>query len=383
MIFCKRRVKISVRSFLGLFICGYSIVVVWNPSKVQARVRIPLPALIDIKSMIKKENSKIRIFSGTRPTGFLHLGNYLGGLKGYIELQNKKNYDCIYAVVDLHGITSPYNPKTYQDQIREVILEYLACGLDPKKCHFLVQSQVPEHIELAYLLGTIYPVSRLEQLPTYKEKKKEQPQYVNIGLFYYPVLMAADILLYKAQFVPVGKDQSPHLEVTREIARIFNRRFGLTFPEPQAYFMPSSYIPSLTGEGKMSKSKKGSYINLVDNLNVIKEKLSKVPTDSGKGKKVPNKGGVAVLLELIELFKGKEKRKSYENLYIKKGIQYKLLKEELAIAIYEELKPIQEKRKYYQENPKLVDEILKQGKVYASKIAKQTIQEVKEKMGII
>jgi len=332
---------------------------------------------------IKKKNSKIRIFSGTRPTGFLHLGNYLGGLKGYLELQNKENYDCIYAVVDLHGITSPYNPKTYQDQIREVVLEYLACGLDPKKCHLLVQSQVPEHIELAYLLGTIYPVSRLEQLPTYKEKKKEQPQYVNIGLFYYPILMAADILLYKAQFVPVGRDQSPHLEVTREIARIFNRRFGPTFPEPQTYFMPSSYIPSLTGEGKMSKSKKGSYINLVDSLGVIQEKLAKVPTDEGKGKKIPNRGGVVVLLELIELFEGKEKRENYEKLYLSTGIQYKSLKEELAIAIYEELKPIQKKRKYYQGKPKLVDEILGQGETYASQIAKQTIQEVKEKMGIV
>ena len=333
--------------------------------------------------MIKKKNSKIRIFSGTRPTGFLHLGNYLGGLKGYLELQDKKDYDCIYSVVDLHGITSPYNPRTYQDQIREVVLEYLACGLDPKKCHLLVQSQVSEHMELAYYLSTIYPVSRLEQLPTYKEKKKEQPQYVNLGLFYYPVLMAADILLYKAQFVPVGKDQAPHLEVAREIARIFNRRFGQTFPEPQAYFMPSSYIPSLTGEGKMSKSKEGSYINLISSLDVIQKKLAKVPTDAGKGKKIPNKGGVDVLLKLIELFQGKEKRKNYENLCLGKGVQYKLLKEELAIAIYKELKPIQAKRNYYQKNPKLVDGILKQGKVYASKIAKQTIQEVKEKMGIV
>lgn len=333
--------------------------------------------------MNKKDDAKIRIFSGTRPTGFLHLGNYLGGLKGYLELQNKENYDCIYSVVDLHGICSPYNPKTYQDQIREVVLEYLACGLDPKKCHLLVQSQIPEHIELAYFLGTIYPVSRLEQLPTYKEKKKEQPQYVNMGLFYYPILMAADILLYKTQLVPVGRDQAPHLEITREIARIFNRRFGLTFPEPQIYLMSSSYIPSLTGEGKMSKSKQGSYINLVDSLDVIQDKLAKVPTDIGKGTKIPNKGGVAVLFILIELFEGQKKRMDYEKLYLSTGIKYKSLKEELAMAIYKELKPIQEKRRYYQEQPELVDEILEKGKKYASQIAKQTIQEVKEKMGIV
>lgn len=331
----------------------------------------------------KEDNLKTRIFSGTRPTGFLHLGNYFGGLKGYIELQNKEKYDCIYAVVDLHGITSPYEPKTYQEKIREVAIEYLAGGLDPKKCHLIIQSQIPEHIELAYLLGTIYPVSRLEQLPTYKEKKKEQPKYINVGLFYYPILMAADILLYKAQFVPVGKDQSPHLEVTREIARIFNRTFGQTFPEPQIYLMPVSYIPSLTGEGKMSKSKPNSYINLVDSLSIIKEKLAKVPTDSGKGKKIPEKGGINSLLLLVELFEGLEKRKEYEKLYLSTGIRYKELKEQLAEAIYKELKPIQEKRNYYLKHPKLVDEILEEGRKYASRIAKQTLKEVKEKMGIL
>lgn len=331
----------------------------------------------------KKNNIKTRIFSGSRPTGFLHLGNYLGGLKGYIELQNKKDYDCIYAVVDLHGITSPYNPKTFQNNIREVILEYLACGLDPKKCHLIIQSQIPEHIELAYLLSTIYPVSRLEQLPTYKDKKKEQPKYINMGLFYYPILMAADILLYKAKFVPVGKDQAPHLEVAREIARTFNRLFGQTFPEPETYFMPFSYIPSLTGEGKMSKSKPGSYINLIDNLSIIKEKLAKIPTDSGKGKKVPEKSGVAVLLMLVELFEGKEKRKNYEKLYLNSGIRYKELKEQLSKSISKELKPIQKKISYYEKNPKIVNEILEQGKKYASKIAKQTLREVKEKMGLL
>jgi len=333
----------------------------------------------------KKDNLKIRIFSGSRPTGtgFLHLGNYLGGLKGYIQLQNKKNSDCIYAVVDLHGITSPYNPKTYQNNIREVVLEYLACGLDPKKCHLILQSQIPEHIELAYLLGTIYPVSRLEQLPTYKDKRKEQPKYINIGLFYYPILMAADILLYKAKFVPVGKDQAPHLEITREIARAFNRHFGQTFPEPQTYLMQHSYIPSLTGEGKMSKSKPGSYINLIDNLPTIKKKLAKVPTDSGKGKKIPEKGGVAVLLMLVELFENKEKRKSYEKLYLNSGIKYKELKDQLAEVIYKELKPIQEKRSYYKRSPEIVNKILKQGKEYASQIAKQTLKEVKEEMGLI
>ena len=146
--------------------------------------------------------------------------------------------------------------------------------------------------------------------------------------------------------------------------------------------MPFSYIPSLTGEGKMSKSKPGSYINLIDDLSTIKEKLAKVPTDSGKNKNVPKEGGVSVLLMLIELFEGEEKRKAYEKLYLSSGIKYKELKNQLAKAIYKELKPIQEKRKYYKEHPKLVDKILEQGKKYASQIAKQTLREVKEKMGL-
>ena len=327
--------------------------------------------------------AKKRVFSGSRPTGKLHLGNYLGGLKGYLALQERRDLDCIYAVVDYHGITSPFDPKTYQQQIRDVVLDYLGAGLDPKKCHLIIQSQIPEHVELAYLFGTIYPVSRIEQLPTYKEKKKEQPKYINVGLFYYPILMAADILIYKAELVPVGKDQFPHIEVTREIARNFNRMFGETFPEPEAYATPGQYVPSLLGAGKMSKSGEGSYILLTNGLGTIKTRLAKMPTDIGYGKKVPKEGGVANLLTLVELFEGKEKRKGYEREYKVSGIKYKVLKEELAEAIYKELKPIQERRRYFEETPKLVDEILEEGRVYCSKIAKETLREVKEKMGLV
>ena len=324
-----------------------------------------------------------RIFSGSRPTGPLHLGNYLGGIKGYLALQEKKEYDCIYAVVDLHGITSPYNPQNYPQQVQELVLEYLACGLDPEKAHLIIQSHIPEHIELAYLFSTIYPVSRLQQLPTYKDKKKNQPHYVNLGLLSYPVLMAADILIYKAQLVPVGKDQLPHLELTREIARKFNRLFGKTFPEPQAYLTPGAYVPSLTGQGKMSKTNPKSYISLIDNLETIKNKLAKVPTDTGKGKKIPSAGGVATLFTLVQLFQGEEKRKEYEKLYLSTGIKYQSLKKELALAIYQALQPIQEKRNYYLRRPKLVRDILTAGEKYARTIARETLNEAKEKMGLL
>ncbi|MGB9726575.1 MAG: tryptophan--tRNA ligase [Minisyncoccia bacterium] len=327
-------------------------------------------------------NKKI-IFSGTRPTGPLHLGNYLGGIKGYLELQENPNFDCIYSVVDLHGITSPYNPKNYQDQVWELVLEYLACGLNPEKAHLTIQSHIPQHLELSYYFSTIYPVSRLAQLPTYKDKKKEQPKYINLGLLYYPVLMAADILIYKGELVPVGKDQLPHLEVTREISRIFNQKFGQTFPEPQAYLTKGAYVPSLTGYGKMSKTEPKSYISLIDDLDTIKNKLFKVPTDIGKGKTLPKEGGVYTLLTLVELFEGLEKRKEYEKQYLKTGIKYHSLKIELAKAIYQVLKPIQEKREYFKAKLKLVKEILLEGEKYAQKIAQKTLEEVKEKMGIL
>jgi len=337
-----------------------------------------------MKVITKRRNmTKKRVFSGTRPTGRLHLGNYLGAIKGYIELQNNSEFDCIYSVVDLHGITTPYDSKKYQEQVRDVVLDYLGSGLDPKKCHLMIQSQVPEHLELAYLLGTIYPVSRLEDLPTYKEKKAENPSYVNMGLLYYPVLMAADILLYKSNLVPVGKDQLPHIEVTREFARNFNRIFGEVFPEPQAHLVEGAYVPSLKGEGKMSKSIEGSYILLTDDLKTIKQRLAGAPTDSGNGEKVPQTGGVANLLELVRLFEGDGGYEGYVREYTGGGIKYSELKEKLAEAIFQELKPIQERRKSFEGNPKLVAEILEEGREYCSKIAKETIKEVKERMGLV
>jgi len=333
-----------------------------------------------------------RVFSGSRATGKLHLGNYLGGVKGYIALQEKGDLDCIYSVVDYHSITTPYDPKKLQESVHNVVLDYLGAGLDPKKCHLMIQSQVPEHVELAYLLGTIYPVSRIEQLPTYKEKKLLHPKHVNVGLFYYPILMAADILMYRASLVPVGIDQEPHLELTREIARNFNRIFSspptggsgrVTFPEPERFATPGEYISSLKGAGKMSKSVEGSYILLTDDLKTIKKRLAGAPTDVGKGKKVPVEGGVANLLQLVQFFQSGQIRKSYEEQYLGKGIRYGELKMKLAEAIYRELEPIQERRKYFEAEPKLVKEILEEGRKYCSKIAKETLREVKGKMGLI
>jgi len=324
---------------------------------------------------------KKRVYSGIRATGRLHLGNYFGAVKGMLALQ--ETYDCIFSVVDMHTITVPYEPDTLQVSVRNIVLDYLAAGLDPKKCSLEIQSKVPQHTELAYLLSTIYPVSRLEDLPTYKEKKAQYPKYINMGLLYYPVLMAADVLLYKGELVPVGIDQEPHLEVMREIARKFNSMFGETFPEPQRFKTDGEHVPSLSGGGKMSKSVEGSYINLTDDLEVIQKRLAAAPTDSGEiGGEVSKEGGVANLFKLLKLFKLDKEYKKFEQDYKDKKIQYKELKEVLAQGIYKELKPFQERRKKFEEDSKLVDDIINASNRKCLQMAEETMREVRGKMGL-
>lgn len=324
---------------------------------------------------------KKRVYSGIRATGRLHLGNYFGAVKGMLQLQDK--YDCVFSVVDLHAITTPYDPKTLKQNVADVVLDYLAAGLDPKKCLIEIQSLVPEHTELAYLLSTIYPVSRLEDLPTYKDKKAQYPKYVNMGLLFYPVLMAADILLYKANLVPVGVDQEPHLEVSREIARKFNQMFGQTFAEPQRFATDGEYVSSLTGKGKMGKSTEGSYINLTDDLATIKSRLSTVPTDSGElGGEVPETGGVATLFSLLKLFEKEDLYNKYVQDYKEKEIRYSDMKEELASVIYEILKPIQEKRAQLEASFDLGKMIEEHTKI-CREVASATLMETKQKMGLV
>lgn len=323
---------------------------------------------------------KKRVYSGIRATGRLHLGNYLGAVKGMLALQDE--YHCVFSVVDLHTITVPYDPKTLKQSVRDVILDYLAAGLDPRKCLLEIQSKTP-HAELSYLLSTIYPISRLEDLPTYKEKKAQYPKYLNMGLLYYPILMAADVLLYKGELVPVGIDQEPHLEVMREIARKFNQMFGQTFPEPQRFKTEGEYIPSLLGKGKMSKSIEGSSIYLMDDLETIRKRLAAAPTDSGTtGGELPKEGGVVNLFTFLKLFEPSQYDK-FKKDYEKGQIRYSEMKKVLAQSIYKELKPIQTERKKFEENPRMVDDILEESLEKCRKIAEETMREVRSKMGLI
>ena len=323
-----------------------------------------------------------RVLSGIRATGRLHLGNYLGAVKGMLELQDNPDYETFYMVADLHAMTTPFDPKKLKQNVREVVLDYLAAGLDPEKSTVFVQSQVGQHAELACLLSTLVTVARMQHLPTYKEKVKQHPDNVTMALLNYPVLMAADILLYKASDIPVGDDQLPHIEVSREIARKMKDKYGIDFPEPKQFKTTGHNVPSLTGEGKMSKSVEGSYINLTDNLETIKKRLSQVPTDSGHSSEVPQKGGVVNLLTLVELFEGGKERKEYEKEYTTTGIKYSELKEKLAQAIYQELKPIQERRKKLESDSHYVDKVLQEGADKARKVSQETLFEVKQKMGL-
>ncbi len=326
------------------------------------------------------QRGKKRVLSGIRATGRLHLGNYLGAVKGFLELQADSEYECLYMVADLHTITTPYKIEELRKNRREVVIDYLAAGLDPQKSIIFEQSD-SFHAELAFYLSSAVSIARMQHLPTFKDKVKQYPEHSTMALLNYPILMAADILIYKAGLVPVGIDQEPHLEIAREIARKMNDMYGTNFPEPVRFATKGEYIPSLSGEGKMSKSVEGSFINLTDSLETIKQRLSSAPTDGGCGEKIPTIGGVANLLKFVELFQGEKTRKEYEKQYTSNGIKYSELKIELAEAIFDELKPIQEKRKYFEDNPEKVEKIIKEGAEKARVIAKDTIEEVKQKMG--
>lgn len=330
-----------------------------------------------------KIKNKKRVLQGMRPTGRLHLGNYLGTAKGMLALQEDPNYETYYMVADLHGITTPFDPKEIRKNAKSVLIDYLSVGIDPEKSALFLQSDLADlHTQLAFYFSSVMTIARMQHLPTFKEKVKQYPEGSTMALLNYPLLMASDILIYKASMVPVGLDQEPHMEVTREIARKMNELYGTDFPEPQRFKTKGEYIPSLLGEGKMSKSVEGSYISLTDDLKTIKKKLAVAPTDSGKGEMVPKEGGVANLLKFVELFQGENKRKIYDLRYMSEGIKYSELKEELATAIFEELKPIQERRKKFESDPSLVERILKEGAEKARKVASETVREMKEKMGL-
>lgn len=324
----------------------------------------------------------MRIFSGIQPTGKLHIGNYLGAIKQWVELQEKG--ECIFCIVDLHALTAPYDPDALQESIKEKAIVYLAAGINPEKSTIFVQSKISEHTELMWLLNTITPLGDLNRMTQYKEKSKKFQQNLNAGLLNYPILMAADILLYQTDVVPVGEDQKQHVELARALARKFNQKFGETFKIPEVKIAASgARIMSLANPAKkMSKTDSPeSYIGIFDEPEEIKSKISQAVTDTGKTIKYDAKAkpGVSNLLTIYSSFSGKSIQEIEKKF---KGKGYADFKKSLAELLAESLEPFRKKRKELLQREVYLKEILEQGRKRAQSIASSTIEEVKKKMGL-
>ena len=326
-----------------------------------------------------------RIFSGMRPTGRLHLGNYLGALKNWVDLQD--SYECIYAAVDIHAlttITSAEEVNEIKPNINEMVLDWLAAGLDPERSVIFVQSHVPEVMTLHTLLSMVTPLGWLLRVPTFKEKVRQMSQTeesVNYGLVGYPVLQTADIILYKADTVPVGEDQVPHLELAREIVRRFNNKFGDTFPEPQAKLTEAPLILGLEGKQKMSKTV-DNHVDLAATPEETKKRVLTAFTDPQRVKRdIPGRPEVCNVYSLHKIFNLGEIEVVYDECTTaKRGCVD--CKAQLAERINQYLEPLRERRREFETRPDYVKEVLAAGAEKARVIARETIAEVTEKMGL-
>lgn len=321
------------------------------------------------------------IFSGIQPTGTLHVGNYLGAVKQWIELQNSGEYDCYFCVVDYHSLTGNMGAAERRENIRIVAAELLALGLDPNKITLFVQSHVPEHTELNWIFSCVTPVVELERMTQFKDKSLTQKGNINAGLFTYPVLQAADILLYHGTHVPVGEDQVQHVELTRNVARWFNARFGEYFPETKPLLTHFPRVMSLLEpEKKMSKSKgEGHVLNLLDEPDVLKEKLRKAVTATSGGKEAP---GVRNLLLLLKEFGPREMHEQFTTAEKNNTIRYGELKDALADAVAASFHDFREKRARLLAHPEKIDRLLRTGAKKARAVAEETMAKVRELAGL-
>lgn len=327
------------------------------------------------------------IFSGVAPSGTIHIGNYLGAIKNWVKLQDE--YRSIFCIVDLHALTTPQDPEKLRRKILEVAMLYLAAGIDPKKSIIFIQSHVSSHAELSWILNTLTPLGELERMTQYKDKRQatsDKKHGAMAGLLNYPTLMAADILLYQTNKVPVGEDQKQHIELARSLAERFNNRFGQTFTIPEALIEKSgARIMGLDDPSKkMSKSAQNpeNYIALLDSPDDIHKKIKIAVTDSGKEIVFDpkNKPAISNLLQIFGLFTGastNELEKKYS------GQGYAEFKKDLAEVVINGLKPIQEKYRELKKNPEAVMKILEEGAEKAQAISLKTLKNVKEKIGLI
>lgn len=322
--------------------------------------------------------------SGIRPTGFLHLGNYFGAVQNYVKMQHE--YECYFMIADWHSLTTHPDTSQLKHHVKQVLAEYIACGLDPDKGALYCQSQVPETAELYLYLNMLAYKGELEKTTTFKDKARLQPDNINAGLLTYPVLMTADILLHRAVYVPVGKDQEQHLEMARNYVNRFNHRYGNVFPEPEAFNFGEALIkvPSLDGTGKMSKSENQyATIYLADEDNDIRQKIKKAKTDSG-----PAEPGAAMpdyiqnLFLLMELVSKPDTVQAFKADFDAARIRYGDMKKQLGEDMVNFIAPIREKARAIQNDAAYLKRVMEEGADKARESARTTIQLVREAMGL-
>jgi tryptophanyl-tRNA synthetase len=324
------------------------------------------------------------VMSGIRPTGFLHLGNYFGAIRNYVKMQDE--YECFFMVADLHSLTTHPDTKELKANVHRVLAENIACGLDPDKVALYCQSHIHETTELYLYLNMLAYKGELEKTVTFKEKARQHPDNINAGLLTYPVLQSADILLHRAKYVPVGKDQEQHLEMARNFANRFNHRYGEVFPEPVAFNFSNELIkvPSLDGTGKMSKSENEmATLYLADEDELIRKKVMKAKTDSGPAE---NNSVMPVYIEnlflLMNLVSSKEVIKKYIDDYNNCTIRYGDMKKQLAEDMVNFISPIRERVNGILQDEKYLQNVMEQGAEKARKSAAATINLVREAIGL-
>jgi tryptophanyl-tRNA synthetase len=324
---------------------------------------------------------KERIVSGIQPSGEMHAGNYLGALKDFVALQD--DYDCYFFIADLHSLTEDFHPLQKTEQILGTMAAFLAVGVNPDRSAVFVQSHVPAHAELAWIFNTLTPLGELERMTQFKDKAGRQAKNINAGLLTYPVLQAADILLYRPAYVPVGQDQLQHLEMTNTVARKFNHRFGQTFKLIKPYLKTPIKVMSLSNpEKKMSKSDPASVLNIFDDPDAIRKKLSKAVTATDAPEnQMPD--GVRNLFNLLEQFGGKDDYGRLKKDYHDGGIKYADLKKTLAEAVIEYFAPMKARRDELLSDKAQLLAIDKKGAEKAAALAEQTLSEIKTKIGLV
>ena len=333
---------------------------------------------------MEKTGTKKIVMSGIRSTGFLHLGNYFGAIRNYVRMQDE--YECYFMVADLHSLTTHPDTKELKANVHRVLAENIACGLDPNHATLYCQSHVPETAELYLFLNMLAYKGELEKTTTFKDKARQHPNNVNAGLLTYPVLQTADILLHRAELVPVGKDQEQHLEMARNFANRFNHRYGNIFPEPFAFNFGEDLIkvPSLDGTGKMSKSENQyATIYLSDDDEMIRKKVMRAKTDSGPTQPNSEKPEyIDNLFLLMFLVSGKETIEKFESDFNNCLIRYGDMKKQLAEDMVQFIAPIREKAENIRNDEQYLKRIMEQGAAKARASAHATIQLVKEAMGL-